>query len=191
MDINTEQLAARFRLLETHELLRLSSTELSDAARAILQQELTSRDIPSAAKNVQDTSATTSQALSVYASLPERAAARLIDIAIIYLMVLTAESKIIPTAIPVTLIVLYTLFQDSIFYGKSIGKFIMKITVLREKTKLTCSPWQSLVRNCFFIVLGIIDLLLLINKKNQRIGDWAARTVVINDKRFSEYQSKK
>lgn len=188
MDINTGQLAATFKLLETHELLRLSSTELSDAARTILLQELASRDIPTATQDLQKTFPLSSQTINIYASLPERIAARLIDIAIVYLVIQTAKFNIIPTAIPVILVVLYTFFQDSIFYGKSIGKLIMKITVLREKTNRTCSPWQSLIRNCFLIVLGIIDLLLLINKKNQRIGDWAARTIVINDRRFSEYQ---
>ncbi len=191
MDLNIEQLAARFRLLETHELLRLSSTELSETARTVLQQELDNRNIPAITQDMKPSYTQHSDSINIYASAPERIVARLIDIAIVYMFIFIADSHVIPTAIPAIIAVLYILFQDSIFYGKSIGKIIMKITVLRENTKQTCSPWQSVVRNCFLWVLGIIDLLLLINKKKQRIGDWAARTIVINDRNLFNYQKSK
>lgn len=191
MEINKEQLAANFNSKETNELLRIYANDLTDIAREILHQELMSRGIseeklqrkfnPEELKNNSDF-----KIQGVNATPSERLAARIIDTSILCLLVFIASKNIIPAAIPGVAAALYLLLQDSIFYGKSIGKFIIGITVLKENTNQTCTFWQSIVRNCFLWFLGIIDLLLMMGKKKQRIGDWAARTTVINDKRYKQ-----
>ncbi len=194
MEINREQLAANFNSKETHELLRIYANDLTDLAREVLHQELLARDISEEKLQNQrvlekQSSTTTLQTQGINATPVERLLARAIDTVIVFLLIFIASSDIIPAATPGVAAALYFLLQDSIFYGKSIGKFIVGITVLRENTNRTCTFWQSIVRNCFLWVLGIIDLLLMMGKKKQRIGDWAARTMVINDKRYR--QSKK
>ncbi|MDZ4261798.1 MAG: RDD family protein [Pseudomonadota bacterium] len=191
MEINKEQLAANFNSKETNELLRIYTNDLTDIAREILHQELLSRGIseeklqgkfnPAEHKNNSDF-----KIQGVNATPSERLVARIIDTSILCLLVFIASKNIIPAAIPGVAAALYLLLQDSIFYGKSIGKFIIGITVLKENTNQTCTFWQSIVRNCFLWFLGIIDLLLMMGKKKQRIGDWAARTTVINDKRYKQ-----
>lgn len=191
MEINKEQLAANFNSKETNELLRIYANDLTDIAREILHHELLSRGISeeklqSKLNPAEHKNNPSFKTQGVNATPSERFIARLIDTSILCLLVFIASKNIIPTVIPSIAAALYLLLQDSLFYGKSIGKFIIGITVLKENTNQTCTFWQSIVRNCFLWFLGIIDLLLMMGKKKQRIGDWAARTTVINDKRYSQ-----
>ncbi len=194
MEINKEQLAENFKLKETSELLRIYANDLTDIARAVLHQELLIRDISE--EKLQNQRIVTEHSSSadlktqgINATPIERFIARTIDTLIVYLLIFIASKDVIPAAIPGVAAALYLLLQDSIFYGKSLGKFIVGITVLRENSNQTCTFWQSIVRNCFLWILGIIDLLLMMGKKKQRIGDWAARTTVINDKRYKQLKN--
>lgn len=194
MEINKEQLAANFNSKETSELIRIYANDLTDIAREILHQELLSRGVSeeklqSKRDSTEHKHITDFKVQGVNATPSERLIARTIDTLIILLLVFIANKNIIPAVIPGVIAALYLLLQDSIFYGKSIGKFIIGITVLKENTNQTCTFWQSIVRNCFLWFLGVIDLLLMMGKKKQRIGDWAARTTVINDKRYKQFKN--
>lgn len=80
---------------------------------------------------------------------------------------------------------LYDLVKDAFPNGQSIGKKIMKIKVVDFETKNNCSLKQSIIRNlAFFIPLSTLFMAiqLLIYKKNRRIGDGVAKTMVVESK---------
>lgn len=74
-------------------------------------------------------------------------------------------------------------------YGQTIGKRILKIKVVSNNLK-PCGIGQAFVRYFF----GFFDLIFLsgiiisiINKKNKRIGDLVANTIVIQIKKTTDY----
>lgn len=73
---------------------------------------------------------------------------------------------------------LYILFADGMNEGQSWGKKIVGVRVIDMRTGEPCSYWQSFVRNIFYI-LGIFDWIFIFGEKRQRLGDIAAKTVVI------------
>ena len=81
--------------------------------------------------------------------------------------------------IVVPLVVSYLLLADALPRGQSIGKRIMKLSVVDATTGQPCTVWQSFVRNVFFLVLGIIDWAFILENGRQRLGDKVANTLVI------------
>jgi uncharacterized RDD family membrane protein YckC len=77
------------------------------------------------------------------------------------------------------LVVSYLLLADALPRGQSIGKRIMKLAVVDAATGHPCTLWQSFVRNIFFLVFGVIDLVFIFEKSRQRLGDRGANTLVI------------
>ncbi|MDI6724518.1 MAG: RDD family protein [Methanobacterium sp.] len=72
--------------------------------------------------------------------------------------------------------------------GRTIGKMALKLRVIKEKDNSRISYGQSIVRNLlrivdgfFFYIVGMI--LISSSKKNQRLGDNVAKTLVITEKR--------
>lgn len=73
----------------------------------------------------------------------------------------------------------YFLLSDGLPGGQSLGKRLLDIAVIDEKTRKPCSLGQSVLRN-FTAFLGAIDWLLIFGKKQKRIGDVVANTCVIS-----------
>ncbi|MGF1863741.1 RDD family protein [Enterovibrio norvegicus] len=75
----------------------------------------------------------------------------------------------------------YYLLSDSLPKGRSLGKWVFKISVIDKKTGAYCSLVQSFFRNLLCITLGFIDSAFILGKKRRRLGDLLARTIVIKD----------
>lgn len=76
----------------------------------------------------------------------------------------------------------YFVFSDALPHGRSVGKFILGMSVIDKTSGKYCSLWQSFVRNIFNPLIGIIDAIFILSKRRQRIGDLAANTIVIRNK---------
>lgn len=84
----------------------------------------------------------------------------------------------------------FMVFEGPFMKGRTIGKIAVSIRVVDEKNKETISYTQSFIRNFLLIIdimpyflpylLGLISALA--SKKNQRIGDMAAKTIVIKER---------
>ena len=73
----------------------------------------------------------------------------------------------------------YYLLSDGLPGGQSLGKRLLDIAVVDEKTRKPCSFGQSVLRN-FTALLGAVDWLLIFGEKQKRIGDVVANTCVIS-----------
>jgi|GEM_PF-987385 len=83
----------------------------------------------------------------------------------------------------------FMVFEGPFMRGRTIGKIAASIRVVDEKSRETISYTQSFIRNLLLIIdimpyflpylLGLISVLA--SKKNQRIGDMAAKTIVVKD----------
>jgi uncharacterized RDD family membrane protein YckC len=86
-------------------------------------------------------------------------------------------------ALPVVMMYLlavgYVLLADGLPGGQSLGKRVLKMTVIKERTGRPCSFVDSFVRNLLLAVLGPIDWLFIFGRKHQRLGDKAAGTLVL------------
>lgn len=120
------------------------------------------------------------------ASLPKRWLGQFIDgLAAIALpglvvggMALFGSKEEWMVAIGITLWIGYFLFADGFNEGRSVGKLIVGTRVVDTRTGDSCSFWQSFLRNIFYI-FGIFDWIFIFGEKRQRLGDMAAKTVVI------------
>jgi uncharacterized RDD family membrane protein YckC len=83
-------------------------------------------------------------------------------------------------------ILIYHLFFEVVMNGQSIGKKLMSIKVIGEsggRPALHQYLIRWLLRPCDFFFFGLVGLLTVLNsKKNQRLGDMAAGTLVIKTK---------
>ena len=73
----------------------------------------------------------------------------------------------------------YFVFSDALPNGQSLGKIPLGIRVVSKTTGESCSLLQSFARNVLTPVLGVLDAVLILGKKRQRLGDKMANTVVI------------
>ena len=76
---------------------------------------------------------------------------------------------------------LYTLFADGLEGGQSIGKRVLGLRVVSMETGAPCTFGQSFVRNLLLMILGPIDWVFILGERHQRLGDKAARTIVVLD----------
>jgi uncharacterized RDD family membrane protein YckC len=79
---------------------------------------------------------------------------------------------------------LYYAVLESSFRGQTVGKMIARIKVVSE-TGARCSFYQALVRNFirpidFLFFYGLGAFFILVSPKNQRLGDQAAKTIVVH-----------
>jgi uncharacterized RDD family membrane protein YckC len=86
-----------------------------------------------------------------------------------------AFANILIVGIPI----IYFVFSDALPKGQSIGKKLLKISVVSKSTGKHCSYPQAFLRNAFTPVLGIVDAVLIFGENRQRLGDKIANTVVI------------
>jgi len=133
------------------------------------------------------------------ASLGERILARIIDELIIYFYValLTISLHTFHTSSPFFTVICYLLYLPAIGYtflaesmnnGQTLGKYVMKLRVV--KTDGSCPSigsyfmrWMTLFIDIYMSCIGIV--FILCTNKRQRIGDLAAGTMVI---RINNYQ---
>ena len=79
--------------------------------------------------------------------------------------------------------ILYFLLQDGLFEGRSIGKKLMGLKVIKQGTGQPCGYMESTIRNLFMLLGPIEYIVVLITKDHKRIGDMVAGTLVINETR--------
>ena len=87
-------------------------------------------------------------------------------------------------AIGIILFFLYLLFQDGLRNGQSYGKRIAKTKVIDSRSSLPCTFGQSFIRNLLLSILGFIDWIFIFGEKRQRLGDKAAKTLVVRNYRL-------
>ena len=175
--------------LETDELIRLRSTDLTPEAKVVLEAELASRDVAHSFSAVPaGASALRPLDQSLLAPLWRRFVAATLDYAglffvlfgvnfPIYLYTPKTFSDLVGYA-SIGVALAYLFFKDGL-NGQSFGKRLLKIKVLERATGDSCSLPRSLVRNAFN-GLGFIDWLFALGRENRRLGDRAAGTYVVN-----------
>lgn len=100
------------------------------------------------------------------------------------------NEQISKTGIPIGTFVVffgYHLFQEWLWNGRTVGKAILNIRVVRNNGQ-AIGFWESLGRNLLRIVdvyaSGIGLLCMMFNKGEKRFGDFVGGTIVINDARI-------
>lgn len=73
----------------------------------------------------------------------------------------------------------YYLFSDALPNGQSVGKKLLGICVVDERSYLNCSLGQSFVRNITTPFLSIFDWIFIFFGSRKRLGDMLANTIVI------------
>jgi uncharacterized RDD family membrane protein YckC len=83
----------------------------------------------------------------------------------------------------------YILFKDFLFHGKSVGKILFGLMVIRVSDGKPCNLSQSILRNAFFVIPGmnvvsfIFEGYFIFNdKQGSRLGDKFAQTQVVEGK---------
>lgn len=175
--------------LETDELIRLRSTDLTPEAKVVLEAELASRDLQHSEAKV-PASAPVSRPLdqSLLAPLWRRFVAAAVDYAGLFMLLFgvnfpmylytpKAFSDMVGYA-SIVVALAYLFFKDGL-NGQSFGKRLLKIKVLERGTGDACSLPRSLIRNAFN-GLGFIDWLFALGREQRRLGDHVAGTYVAN-----------
>lgn len=100
---------------------------------------------------------------------------------VIYLLKLIGLEGELANILVVIIPLSYFVFSDALPGGQSLGKKPFGIAVVSKTTGKPCSIWQSFIRNIFTPILGLLDAVLVIGKKRQRLGDKFANTIVIKN----------
>jgi hypothetical protein len=182
VEVKKEALEARYRNMDSEMLMDLFKGELTPLAQDIARAELRSRGISEkelleGIEKIKEVAKKEIIEKGIYASTDQRFLARAIDTIIFISPLLLVKFEILPGEIGVSVAVLYFLFQDGLFFGKSIGKLLLGITVRVEHTGKACSFWRSLLRNSYLLLGGA----LMRGEAKKRAGDYAARTIVVDD----------
>lgn len=74
--------------------------------------------------------------------------------------------------------IFYFLLSDALPNGQSIGKKLLNIQVVSNRTMNPCSLLQSFLRNITF-PLGILDWVFIFFGAHRRLGDFIASTIVV------------
>jgi uncharacterized RDD family membrane protein YckC len=196
MEISEAELRERYQSLSTDELINLrSKNTLTELASRILDNELDRRglsiqDKERLSQEFLENTRNENRADAYFASLGERFVAQIIDSIITGLIMftgalLTNPGNNAPGMAGLCLGLTYLWLSDALPNGQSIGKHVMKISVIDTETGKPCTIFQSFIRNFLLSVLGIIDCIFIVGKKRQRLGDMAATTSVIKVKRVT------
>ena len=79
-------------------------------------------------------------------------------------------------------ILVFILFKDCLFKGRSLGKMICKLVIVNAQNPEQKASFKALViRNLTFIILQIELIIVLVNK-GVRVGDMLANTRVVSAK---------
>jgi uncharacterized RDD family membrane protein YckC len=82
------------------------------------------------------------------------------------------------TKISTLMFIFYLLFKDGLG-GQSVGKRIMRISVINTKSRRPCNIFESFIRN--IALLSVLDIFLVMSSSQRRLGDWLAGTVVVQE----------
>ncbi|MBX8488454.1 RDD family protein [Pseudomonas cichorii] len=73
----------------------------------------------------------------------------------------------------------YYLFSDALPNGQSLGKKLLGMSVIDERSYLNCNLYQSFIRNITTPILSIFDWIFIFFGSRKRLGDMLASTIVI------------
>jgi uncharacterized RDD family membrane protein YckC len=76
----------------------------------------------------------------------------------------------------------YYLFSDAMPNGQSLGKKLLGMSVIDERSYLNCNLYQSFIRNITTPFLSIFDWIFIFFGSRKRLGDMLASTIVIRSK---------
>lgn len=192
MEVTENSLYTIYNDMDTDELLgfyRDRKHTLSDSALGVLDQVISDRNITSLEKEklkeqINKLDKQRDKDTELYNSLApmgSRFLARVLDAITgmtLYLMpvVIFGNSYILVGVITATA---YFLLQDALPNGQSIGKRVLNIAVINKETGEPCGVYRSINRNGLLYFTGYIDLLFLLSKYQQRLGDMVANTTVV------------
>lgn len=206
MEPGYDPLRAQYRMLTTAALIEIEREGgLTPAAEAALREELAQRDdrpihVPTTAPAPPATEppAPARTADGKLAPRGARLLARMIDFVIPYVIFygplwllspFVSESEEMTGLDALWMVVIvalliasvgYTLLADALPGGQSLGKRLVAIRVVDEKSGAACTRWQSFIRNLVLGAANIVDVLFIFGQRRQRLGDLAARTIVVN-----------
>jgi len=170
--------------MESHQLVDMRQTgDKTEMAMDVIESILSERGVAFSARAkvaevLAEKQAEKQAEIDSLASILSRVVAQIIDGIIAFLLLLVLALFIHPF-VGVAAFLLYILFQDALPNGQSIGKRILNIAVVGKATGNVCTVGQSFLRNITFVVLGIIDCLFALSQYQQRLGDRAANTIVV------------
>ena len=90
----------------------------------------------------------------------------------------TAKSLSWPLDLSFLGYMLYLMLCDALPGGQSLGKKLVKISVVHNINNTPCTYLQSFARN-ITMILGIFDFVFILGKSKRRLGDYLARTKVV------------
>ena len=76
----------------------------------------------------------------------------------------------------------YYLFSDAMPNGQSVGKKLLGMSVIDERSHLNCNLYQSFMRNITTPILSVFDWIFIFFGSRKRLGDMLASTIVIRSK---------
>ncbi|ALI02937.1 RDD family protein [Pseudomonas sp. FW306-02-F02-AA] len=76
----------------------------------------------------------------------------------------------------------YFLFCDALPNGQSVGKRLLKMSVVGFPVNKKCTIFQSLLRNVPKVMFSILDAVFVFFGFRRRLGDMLAMTMVVNVK---------
>ena len=189
MQVTEQDLRQRYAGMETEQLLELQAQGgLTETAGRILDEELAKRSISpqeraAIVSELKQHSAQQDELLASLASPPQRFSAQFID-SIVTLLIFIPAALVWPAVellgvAGFILAAAYLLLADGLPNGQSIGKRVLNIAVIDQRTRKPCTYFQSFVRNFLLALLGIVDWIFILGRKHQRLGDMAANTIVV------------
>lgn len=189
MQVTEQDLREHYEGLETERLLELKAQgTLTETATRVLEQVLARRSLPTeeqAALEAQFRKQIAAQE-ELSASLASRWArlgAQIIDSMVAgIIMILSGLIWIAAPPLGILgflLAALYLLLADGLPGGQSVGKRALDIAVIDQNTRQPCTLGQSFLRNFLSMALGGIDAIFIFGQKHQRLGDIAAKTLVV------------
>ncbi|MHC3823470.1 MULTISPECIES: RDD family protein [Pseudomonas] len=121
------------------------------------------------------------------AGLGRRWGGQIIDTLITYFLILFVGRLaefigLPPNAVAVLALgtgVAYYLFSDAMPNGQSLGKKLLGMSVIDERSYLNCNLYQSFIRNITTPFLNILDWIFIFFGSRKRLGDMLASTIVI------------
>jgi len=189
MQVTEQDLREHYAGMEAEQLLALQAQGgLTETASRVLDEELAKRSISpqeraARVSELKQHSAQQDELLASLASPPQRFSAQFID-SIVTLLIFIPAVLVWPAvgslgAAGFILAAAYLLLADGLPNGQSIGKRVLNIAVIDQRTRKPCTYFQSFVRNFLLALLGIFDWIFILGRKHQRLGDMAASTIVV------------
>ncbi|HEY6096297.1 MAG TPA: RDD family protein [Gallionellaceae bacterium] len=172
----------------TDELLDISRKELTEEARAMLNEVLSARGVSNNALEVAHEEANKKAAAQIVvmrslASLWARIFAFSIDVwgVMFVLVAVLFPLRWISVNFYVNAVAIlwcaYFFLRDSI-PGQSIGKRTLGIRVVQLESGRSCNWKKSFLRNITHLIF-LLDALFVLSQRNMRIGDMIAETIVV------------